>query len=256
MQLEDVSHDDIERWLDHLTVSTSAKITYLGHIRAFYRWAATYEHLERDPAARIVAPKLRPRQPRPVPAEDFRLALRTARGDVYPMMLLSGYLGLRSGEIAAIRREEVIRDPAGAYLVVHGKGGRERTLPVPGALLAEVEPWLVGRGPMFLTPSGLPARSQTVTDAVTGHFRTLGMPYVNHQLRHRAATRLLQLTRDLRLVQHFLGHANPGTTSGYTQVADTHAHGEVARLAAELDRDLGRSRESEPPPGPPPTAVA
>jgi len=246
-ELEDCTHRDVEAWLDQLTVSTSSKVTYLGHVRALYSWAHRFGHLADDPCSRVQGPRAKPGQPRPVPAKDFRIGLRTARGDVICMYVLAGYLGLRSGEIAAMRREDVIRDEDGSYLVVRGKGGRERTIPFPDVVLAAIAPWLVGRGPLLRTPTGLPARSQNVTDAVTAHFRALGMPYVCHQLRHRAATRLLTMTGDLRLVQQFLGHASPAQTAIYTQVADVRSREAVARLAAEFVGDSGQQPDPSDP---------
>lgn len=241
--LDQVTQDHIERYLDQLRVSVSSKVTYLSHLKSFYAWAYEYELLAHDPAARVVRPRLDARQARPVPNDDFRTALRTANGDLVAMLILAGYLGLRVGEIAAITREDVLREPSGRFLIVHGKGGKERTVPLPAALFTVLEPWFAGHGPVFLKPKGAQATGPFVTAQISDHFHMLGMAHTAHKLRHRAATRLLSLTRDLRLVQQILGHASPATTAGYTAIGDAYSLEAVGLLAGELAADLG----AEPP---------
>lgn len=248
--LGDVTEPMIERWQDEMTrrVAVSSQVTYVAHIRTFYAWAHEFGHLDHNPAARILRPRLPEQLPRPVPLPAFRTALRTATGDVKAMVVLAGYLGLRSGEIARLRREDVRREQIGTFITVHGKGGKERTTPLPDVIETFLRPWLTGRpGPVFVASTGRAMHSEEVTYAISTHFQALGMPFTAHQLRHRAATRLLQLTKDVRLVQQFLGHASLNTTAIYLEVTPEQAHGDVSLLAAELAADLGLL---PPPPDP------
>lgn len=250
VSLMDVTQDHIERWQDSLRargLAASSQVTYVSHIKAAFTWAYEYDHLDQNPAARIVLPRQDARLPRPVPLDDFRVALRSATGDLVAMIVLAGYLGLRSGEVARLTREDVLRERRGAFLTVHGKGGKVRTVPLPAELLDLLSPWLLGRGPVFFTPSGRQATPRYVSESISEHFHNLAMPYTAHRLRHRAATRLLELTSDVRLVQQFLGHASLNTTAGYTQVADGRALSSVQLLSAELAEDLGRPRPPQPP---------
>lgn len=244
--LSEVTIRDLERWQDWATrrVSPSTVTTYTSHVRAFYRWAADSGRLPENPAYALRSPRLAPGLPRPIPPGDLSIALRTARGDLLAILVLAAYLGLRAGEIAAVRGEDVVRD-GGVWLIVHGKGGRERAVPLVGPTAQVLDPWLRGRGPVFKTTTGRPLHAYNVTNSVTAHFRGLGMPYTTHQLRHRAATRLLQLTSNLRQVQTILGHADPRTTAGYTAIADSDSVRAMGQLADDLPGQLGQAPQPD-----------
>lgn len=241
--LDAVTLDDLERWADDLarTVTPSSRHSYCSNIRAFFRWAHKAGHLHDDPAADLALPKRRTGKPRPIPQDHLDLALRTARGVLLPLLVLAGYLGLRVSEIAAIRGEDVLREPEGTFLLVHGKGGKERIVPLEGEVLAALSPWLVGRGPVFKTVTGRPATGPWVTLHITTHMRSLRLPYTAHQLRHRFGTRAYQESRDLRQVQELMGHAKADTTSGYVELAAAGASVAMKAMAADLPRAMGRA---------------
>lgn len=233
---------DLERWQDHTRtrVAATSLRTYTAHVRAFYSWAHDRGHIPTNPARHLVRPRVPRAIPRPIPAHDMRIAMRTARGDVVPMLLLGGYLALRAGEIAQARGEDVVRVGADSFLIVRGKGGQERAVPLAPALLARLAPYLPARGPVIRTPRGRSCDLATrdyVTARVGGHFANLGMPWTTHQLRHRAATRLLQLTSNPRQVQEILGHADLSQTALYTEISSAESMRAMGLLAADLDSD-------------------
>lgn len=242
-ELAEVELADLERWQDwqRRTVSASSLHTYTAHVRAFYAWAYDTDRLPTNPARHLVRVKIPRGVPRPIPVADLKIALRTARGDTLPMLIIGGYLGLRAGEIAAIRGEDLITEGGRTFLIVRGKGGKERAVPVADPVLAMLAPWLRTRGPMFRTVTGQAINVRHVIVAVSGHFRSLGMPYVSHQLRHRAATRLLQLTQNPRLVQEILGHADLRQTAGYTAISSEENVRAMERLARDLGPDCGEA---------------
>lgn len=244
---------DLERWQDALMrrvaagrLAVSSVHTYVAHVRSFYSWAHTSGRLPDDPARMLRPPRVPDALPRPIPPADLDVALTTARGQLYAVLVLGAYLGLRAGEIARVTAPDIVRAVDGrATLIVHGKGGRQRAVPLDAEVLRELAPWLPVRGPMFLTARNEQASPKWVTEHVSAHFRGLGMPHTCHQLRHGAATRLLQLTGNLRLVQAVLGHVDPRTTSGYTGLADA----DTARAMGMLADDLAarrRRRDTRP----------
>ena len=245
--LDEVTLCDLELWADALTrtVVTNSRHSYCSNIRAFFRWAHKGGHLATNPAAELDLPKRRTGKPRPIPQDHLDLALRTARGVLLPLLVLAGYLGLRVSEIAAIRGEDVMREPQGTFLLVHGKGGKERIVPLTGHVLDVLTPWLGGRGPVFRTVTGRPASGPWVTLHVTTHMRALGLPYTAHQLRHRFGTRLYQESRDLRQVQELMGHAKADTTSGYVELAPAGATAAMTLVAADLHRAMGHGPERQ-----------
>jgi site-specific recombinase XerD len=255
LNLADAQLADLERWQDHTRdrVAASSLLTYTAHVRAFYTWAYERDHLPANPARHLVRPRIPRAVPRPIPARDLRIAMATARGDVIPMLLLGAYLGLRAGEMAGMRGEDVVRVGPDTFLIVRGKGGRERAVPLVPALLARLAPYLPVRGPVLRTPRGrscdLAARDY-VTSRVGGHFDSLGMSHTTHQLRHSAATRLLQLTQNPRQVQEILGHADLSQTALYTEISSAESVRAMRLLAGDLAIDapfgdeLGETEEA------------
>lgn len=235
--LADATPADLIRWQDQLTdrVSPATVATYVAHVQGFYRWAFEYEAIDRNPAIHLVRPARRRMLPRPVPEDHVAVAIRTASGPLLAMLILAAYVGLRVSEIAAVRREDVIRESNGNFLLVHGKGGKERIVPLVGDVWTELAPRLVGgRGAVFWRPSGIPADGKYVTNTITAHMQGLGLPYTAHQLRHRFGTRLYAVTRDLRLVQDVMGHATLTMTSGYVQLAQDQQLAGMSQVAGEL----------------------
>lgn len=217
--LLDATGDHLDSWQSHLRVSISSLHTYTCHTRAFYLWAYETGLIEENPAERLPVPKVPTRRPRPMPEKDTRTALKAAPEPIRTWLALAGWCGLRAGEIARIRREDIELDPEGegAMLHVDGKGGKHRAVPVPPRVLVMLQQFLLTTGPIFrrTTTTGLPVTPNEVTKVVSKFLRGLGLPYTLHTLRHRFATRLAQSTRDLRLVQELLGHGSLATTQQY-----------------------------------------
>lgn len=130
------------------------------------------------------------------------------------MLKLAGVCGLRRGEIARVRREDITEDLVGWTLRVRGKGGHERLVPLPDDLAREI----LKQSPGWLFPS--PKTSGPLTAAHVGVLVSALLPegWTCHTLRHRCATVAYADQRDLRAVQELLGHAKPETTALYTEV--------------------------------------
>lgn len=168
------------------------------------------------------------------PARAERPAMQAAR-DVALFTLLYG-CGLRIAEALALD----VRDlPRGAALLVRGKGGKERLVPLTPAARQAVTEWLACRdaAEAAARAAGRPAsRHLFPSHGAAGHLtrqgffallRTLaaeaGLPPARvspHVLRHAFATHLLAGGADLRTIQTLLGHADVATTEIYTHVLD------------------------------------
>jgi integrase/recombinase XerD len=140
--------------------------------------------------------------------------------------------GLRVSELLGLRVEAVRRDPA--FLIVRGKGGKERLAPLNASAREAVKVWLIARDAArpektpdspWLFPSAsarghlTPRRFAQLLDQAAldaGIDPTRVSPHV---LRHAFATHLLEGGADLRVVQTLLGHADIATTQIYTHVA-------------------------------------
>ncbi len=130
--------------------------------------------------------------------------------------------GLRATELVSLPRNAVSRDKP--YLILRGKGGRERLVPISDKARAAVAEWasLVPRDSLWLFPSGKKHLSRVrLYQLLQELAAAAGIPPERispHVLRHAFATHLLEGGADLRALQMLLGHADIATTQIYTHV--------------------------------------
>jgi integrase/recombinase XerC len=176
----------------------------------FYRWAYGAGWVEHDPALGLPSVRVPAAVPRPTP--EHLVAQLVRRDDRLGFMaMLAAYGGLRAGEVARVHASDLVADT----LLVHGKGGKTRAVPIvfPPLLerLRDVEGWAF--------PNGLGGHLSP------GHVSRLlsrAMPagWTAHTLRHRMATQAYAGTRDLLAVGAVLGHSRPETTQRYVRMPD------------------------------------
>jgi integrase/recombinase XerD len=207
-------------------------------VRQFYRFVMGEGWRADDPSRRVAAP----RQGRPLPkvlsreevgrliqaagARESRQGLRLAC-----MVELIYASGLRVSELTALPLAALARDPA--YLMVRGKGGKERLVPLNVPARAAVKAYLEvrpgflkgGAQSPWLFPSRgaagrlTPRRFAQLLDQAAAVAQIDAEKVSPHALRHAFATHLLEGGADLRVVQTLLGHADIATTQIYTHVA-------------------------------------
>lgn len=222
------SQDDLVAWLGAHEWAPNTRRAYRATVRAFYRWCVECGHLDTSPAAGLPPIKVPRGRPRPTPEDDYRAALAAADERVRVAVLLGGACGLRRGEIARVRREDVEHDLLGWCLRVEGKGGHVRLVPLPDQLAA----LLLAQDPGWIFPN--PATGTHLTPHHLGKIVSRVLPdgMTTHTLRHRCATVAYAALPDLRAVQELLGHARPETTAIYTAVAPDNVRRLVAVTAA------------------------
>jgi integrase len=231
--LETLDHETIERFLDGRQGRTGplaprSRVCWLSHLRCFYQWALAHEHVERDPTARLVRPRLRRQLPRPITEADYRRALEAASTPMLrAWLLLAGNAGLRVCEIATLRGEDI----ASGSLRVTGKGGRDRVVPMHWRLVEASSSWR-SSGPVFVDPAtGAPYSPQQVSRLMGAHLRRCGVRATAHQLRHRFASEVYGSTGDLAVVAELCGHESIETTRIYAAVSPTRRASAVAGIA-------------------------
>jgi integrase/recombinase XerD len=132
--------------------------------------------------------------------------------------------GMRVSELCKLR----ICDLDDTFVKVHGKGKKDRVVPVGKLAIEAVDRFLIQfRGetqeenaPLFVTSRGKPIDRVTVWSRVKAYANSAGIrkSISPHTLRHSFATHLLENGADLRLIQDMLGHEDIGTTDRYTHV--------------------------------------
>jgi integrase/recombinase XerD len=224
----------------------------LAAVRGLVRDLLERSVLERDPARNL---KLRS-HPRPLPrtlgSNEIELLLNaidlgTPRGLRDRAMLEIAYgCGLRVSELVGLRLNQI--DLAAKVVIVFGKGGKERIVPLGGAAVRALTAYLAARKAAELQVAAAGRRRQRSDAAVRpnsaafisrlgrpmtrqGFFKTLKgwasrderLAWISpHTLRHCFATHLLEGGADLRAVQEMLGHSDISTTQLYTHLSRTH----------------------------------
>lgn len=223
-------------------MAVASQRRHLASIRGLTREMVELGVIARDPAAAV---KLRP-HPRPLPRtlsrrgiESLLEAIDTAtlRGKRDRAMLELAYgCGLRVSELVGMRAGQV--NPAERIVVVLGKGGKERVVPIGSAAVRALKSYLAARADearrrgraakpnaaVFISRLGRAMTRQGFFKALKGWAATeprLG--WVSpHTLRHCFATHLLEGGADLRAVQEMLGHSDISTTQIYTHLSKSH----------------------------------
>ncbi len=198
----------------------------LSALRQFHRFLAREGVRPDDPTATLDSPRLG----RPLPkylseAEVEALLAASARHPVAQAGLEILYAtGLRVSELLSLRRAAV--DRAGGALIVRGKGGRERMVPLSTAAKAAAAE--VPADGAWLFPGRDPRRAMTrqgfalILKQVALEAGIDPARVSPHVLRHSFASHLLARGADLRSLQALLGHASIATTEIYTHVLSEH----------------------------------
>jgi integrase/recombinase XerC len=225
LRLATVTHTDVQAWLDSRTLGPRAAYHYVSRLASFYRWCVLEEHLVRDPTLRVERPRLGRYLPRPADEPTVLTAMLQSEPRVALMIACGFYAGMRRGEIARLRAEDLLLNQDPPMVLVHGKGNKERLVPAHDALLLAVRLYgLPKSGFLFVgLDSGRPLNPGRVGALITEALDKVGDHTTPHQLRHLAATRWYAICHDIRLVQELLGHASPATTAVYTAFSNEDA---------------------------------
>jgi integrase/recombinase XerC len=223
----------------------------LSALKSFLAFAREQAGMADATPPRIRGPRVKKGLPRPVTPDDAtNLALaveeNAAQGwigarDRAVLLLMYG-AGLRIAEALSLKGADL---PLAETLLVTGKGGKQRVVPLIPIVRAAVEeyarqsPWPVDRnGPLFRGAKGGALSQGMVQKAMASARKAMGLPdsATPHALRHSFATHLLGAGADLRSLQELLGHASLGSTQIYTKV-DAATLLDSYRHAHPRDRD-------------------
>lgn len=234
---EDVDDDALlDYWWSRTWRSVETRRTHLASHRSFWRWMEAQGRVAQSPA--VALPKVKPALPVPRPTPDPVVAdtLRRAKPRERLMVRLARECGLRRGEIAQGHRDDLMPDLLGWTLLVHGKGGKQRLVPVPDDLAAALRS--LPRGYFF------PGRDNGhLSPRWVGKLLTRLMPegWTCHSLRHRFGTDALDESGNIRVVQELLGHAHVNTTEIYTAVDRTAMFAAVRAVSSRASAPVPRS---------------
>jgi integrase/recombinase XerC len=218
-------------------------------LRSFFRFLDRAGHVHNPAVRAIRSPRLPQAVPRPLAPDEALDVIREigslseepwiAKRDVALFTLLYG-CGLRIAEALALDRNDI---PSRDVMVITGKGGKERIVPVLPAVISAIDEYIAAcpyRGkdrPLFLGARGGRLNPGVVQRQMRRLRGALGLPETAtpHALRHSFATHLLSAGGDLRSIQELLGHESLSTTQRYTKV-------DAERLLKVYDASHPRAR--------------
>jgi len=263
ISLKDADADSIRRYLDGLSsagLSAATAARQLSAIRQFYRFLLSDGMRQQDPSSNIEGPRRRRPLPKVMGESDVdRLIASAQTRDATPqaarlccLLEILYATGLRVSELVSLPLGAVRNDPH--LLLVRGKGGRERLVPLGDPARTAIEKYLAVRA--HFLGEGEPSKFLFPSRGGSGHltrhrFAQLlgelaaeaGLPARTispHTLRHAFATHLLAHGADLRAVQQMLGHADISTTEIYTHVL-------TARMQALVNEHHPLARNNKTP---------
>jgi integrase/recombinase XerD len=220
---------------DHPPLSASSAARAVVAVRGLHRFAAR-DGIVADDVARAVRPPAPPRRlPKAISVDEVERLLEAAGFDGTPLALRDRALlevlygtGARISEAVGLDVDDLLDRDA---VVLRGKGGKQRVVPVGSYARKAVDDYLVrarpalaagGRGTprLFLNARGGPLSRQSAWTIlrVAAEKAGLATEISPHTLRHSYATHLLDGGADVRVVQELLGHASVSTTQVYTLV--------------------------------------
>ncbi|MGR3526011.1 MAG: site-specific tyrosine recombinase XerD [Paracoccaceae bacterium] len=243
------TRDDVEAYLIHCDAQGLAKSTRarrLSAIKQLYRFAFEEGWRTDNPAIQISGPGRDQRLPKVLSVDEVDRLLQAARAlgrnredrvrNTCLMELLYA-TGMRVSELVSLPVSAARGDPR--MLLIMGKGGKERMVPLSPPARAAMSLWLDLRdsGQDALRAKGKPASKFLFPSSgrlghLTRHRFYLLIKDIAvqagispakvtpHTLRHAFATHLLANGADLRAIQTLLGHADVATTEIYTHVLD------------------------------------
>ena len=257
-----VTKQMVERYQRHLFhhrqkngkgLSFSTQQCHLTGVRMFFKWLKKEKLIEVNPSEDLVLPRVERHLPRgvlrPVEVEELlcRVDIKEPLGlrDRAIMELLYS-TGIRRTEAAKLTVYD-LNVSSGTLMVRHGKGKKERIVPVGERAVKWLEKYLYesrssflqgpDKGVLFLSNSGKGFTPGGMGAAIRKRLLKAGVEGQGccHIFRHSMATAMLENGADIRYIQHMLGHSYLSTTQIYTQVSirklkEVHAKTHPAKL--------------------------
>jgi integrase/recombinase XerD len=242
--------------LEERGLKASSAARRLSAVRQFHKFLYAEGYAAVDPTAAVAAPKQGRGLPKVLSIEEVDRLLATAR-DAAERPEASAAESLRAARMVCLlellyatglRVSELIALPRSAaktrerFLVVRGKGAKERLVPLTEVAREAARAWLdrLEKSGRAASPWLFPADSESGhltrqafardLKAAAGAASLRADRVSPHVLRHAFASHLLQNGADLRVVQELLGHSDISTTQIYTHVLDERLKGMVRDL--------------------------
>ncbi len=226
--LINANNSDIQNYLSSLPDKPSSIARKASALRGFYKFLMLEKIIKNNPTANLELPKRNRALPKFLTVEEIELLISSA-GDIRNSLRLRAMIellyasGLRVSELCELPISGIL----GNKLLIHGKGAKERLVPMHDAAIHALNKWLDARGDIN-SKYVFPTNSKSGHITRDGFFKILKKCAVlsgiapnrvsPHVLRHSFASHLLAGGANLRAIQTMLGHEDISTTQIYTHV--------------------------------------
>lgn len=231
-----VGREDILAYLEAKKKSRQRSATLFAcaiALRQFHRFLKEQAHTRMDATQGMRLPKFKQRLPDPLSLAEMDRLLAATKGTKFCLVRASAMLelmyatGMRVSELVGLTLGQVNLEEG--WIRVMGKGGRERILPVGPRAEKALRIYLEIRGKRFPNSGDVLFLNQNGGAVSRVNFwltlndiarkSGLGRKVTPHEIRHSAATHLLERGLNLRVLQEALGHKSITTTQRYTHVS-------------------------------------
>ena len=274
-EIDQATTEDLKAYLDHLSKKTHTKgknksqiavrtvARRLSALRQFYRFMVSENKRKDDPTSTIESPKQGRTLPKTLSEAEVNALIKSAGegggADSVRLVCLLELLyatGLRVSELVGLPMSAISEDQQ--FLMVAGKGGRERMVPLSDPAQVAIKNYVAVR-PQFISSDDKGTQAKWVFPSRTsqsGHLTRQRFAQLlkdlaraaeidedkvsPHILRHAFATHLLSRGADLRSVQKMLGHADIATTQIYTHIV-----GDKAKKTVEDKHPLSKAADGK-----------
>lgn len=230
--------------LHDLGIGTRTQARIISGVKSFFRFLRVEGHIEADPSLLLEAPRIGRHLPETLEVEEIDAMIeaidpgsgQAARNRAIIETLYGS--GLRVSELTDLLLGRVFAEQG--YMVVRGKGDKERMVPMSDASLdaidayvrterAEITPQRGQENYLFLSNRGTSLTRQMVFTIVRRLAAAAGIAkkISPHTLRHSFATHLLEGGANLRAIQQMLGHVSLATTEIYLHLDTSHLRSEI-----------------------------
>jgi len=234
----------------------------ISSVRSLYDYLISEDVIEDNPFEGVALPKVKKDLPKFIYEDEMNRFLNNideksvlGKRNKVIFELLYG-AGLRVSELTEIRITDI--DFINAQILIHGKGSKDRLVPIHDFALAEVKSYLnearlelalkqkEHHDALFLNYRGTPLTPRGVRKILNQELekQASAMKISPHSFRHSFATHLLNRGVDLRIVQELLGHVSLSTTQIYTKISREKLQGEYLKAHPRAFKK-GKEDESE-----------
>jgi len=222
-----ITYEDIRNVLNNWNASASSRNRRINCLKSLYNYICNNRELiDVNPTVKLKIKKVEQKTVKYLTLEESKNLLSIIKGTHqkrdYAIITLFLNCGLRLSELTNLKINDINENK----LLVHGKGNKERVIPLNVSCQKALQEYLNLRKNeneeiLFLSQKGGKISNIRIEEMVKEYLKKIGKPaYSVHKLRHTAATLMHGSGTDIRIVQKFLGHESIITTQRYTHVSD------------------------------------